>query len=191
MLLARNYIYANNESLWCKAGLLHSDISVSNLMISEDNQGFLIDLDLAIKEQRDGIWGAQAKIGTRAFMAIGALYGEEHSFMSDLESFFWVLFWICIHCERPDKSRVVPNFEEWNYLPTETLAEIKKGMTYEEGDFLRIAEDYFTPYFKTLVPWVNRLRRTVFPNDRRWKKADLKLYSSKKILHNARNDPVC
>ena len=34
--------------------------------------------------------------GTRAFMAIGVLH-EKHSFMDDLESFFRVLFWICIH----------------------------------------------------------------------------------------------
>jgi hypothetical protein len=27
-------------------------------------------------------------------MAIGALFGEQYSFMYDLESFFWVLFWI-------------------------------------------------------------------------------------------------
>ena len=35
--------------------------------------------------------------GTMVFMAIGALLGEPPSFMHDLESLFWVLFWICIH----------------------------------------------------------------------------------------------
>jgi hypothetical protein len=30
-------------------------------------------------------------------MAIGALYGYQHSFMHDLESFFYVLYWICVH----------------------------------------------------------------------------------------------
>jgi hypothetical protein len=34
---------------------------------------------------------------TKIFMAIGALIGEQHSFMHDLKSFFWVLFWICVH----------------------------------------------------------------------------------------------
>lgn len=57
---------------------------------------FLIDLDLAIKEQREQSSGARGKTGTRAFMAIG-LEDENHSFMHDLEPFFWVLFWICIH----------------------------------------------------------------------------------------------
>lgn len=53
---------------------------------------FLINLVLAIKEQRDCASGAQGKTDTRAFMAIGALLSEQHSFMHDLESFFWVLF---------------------------------------------------------------------------------------------------
>ncbi|KAH7115371.1 hypothetical protein B0J13DRAFT_209325 [Dactylonectria estremocensis] len=88
-----------------KAGFLHRDISINNLMINEDDDNpswpsFLIDLDLSIKEQRDGSSGAKGKTGTRAFMAIGVLLGEQHSFMHDLESFFWVLFWICIHYTR-------------------------------------------------------------------------------------------
>lgn len=78
-----------HESLRQKAGLPHRDISIGNLMFNESNGGFLIDLDLAIKEQH---LGAKGKIGTKAFMAIGALLGEPHSFMHDLESFFWVLF---------------------------------------------------------------------------------------------------
>ncbi|CAI6098994.1 unnamed protein product [Clonostachys chloroleuca] len=81
-----------HESLH-KAGFLHRDISINNLMINEDNDNpswpsFLIDLDLAIKEQREGVSGAKGKSGTRAFMAIGVLLGEQHSFVHDLESFF-------------------------------------------------------------------------------------------------------
>lgn len=37
-------------------------------------------------------------------IAIGALLGEQHSFMHDLESFFWVLFWICIHYDAQGKN---------------------------------------------------------------------------------------
>ena len=77
-----------HESLRRKAGLLHRDISIGNLMVGKDNRGFLIDLDLAIKEQLVGASGAKGKTGTRAFMAIRALLGEHHSFIHDLESFF-------------------------------------------------------------------------------------------------------
>lgn len=62
-------------------------------MINDDNENlswssFLIDLDLAVKEQREVASGAKGKTGTRAFMAIGVLLGDQHSFMHDLESFF-------------------------------------------------------------------------------------------------------
>src|SRR3954469_23664692 len=90
-----------------KAGILHRDISVNNVLVNEkDNSGFLIDLDLAIREKR---LKACDKTGTKVFMAIGALSGQQHSFMHDLESFFWVLFWICIHYSGPKEApRVMP-----------------------------------------------------------------------------------
>jgi hypothetical protein len=96
--------------------MLQSDISIGNLMMNEDDnnpswRSFLIDLDLAVKEQREESSGARAKIGPRAFMAIGVLYGERHSFMHDLESFFWVLFWICIHYSGPAGTGRLSKFE--------------------------------------------------------------------------------
>ena len=80
-----------------KAGFLHRDISINNLMVNEDKQNpswpsFLIDLDLAIREPQGSAFGAKGKTGTQAFMAIGALLGEQHSFMYNLKAFFWVLF---------------------------------------------------------------------------------------------------
>ncbi|PVH71275.1 hypothetical protein DL98DRAFT_615654, partial [Cadophora sp. DSE1049] len=49
---------------------------------------FLIDLDLGIEENRRGASGARGKTGTRAFMAIGTLLGEQYLFMHDFESIF-------------------------------------------------------------------------------------------------------
>jgi serine/threonine protein kinase len=79
--------------------MLQRDISPNNLLVNEDEDNsslpaFLIDLDLAIQEDRKEASGACGKTGTRAFMAIGVLLDDEqHSSMHDLESFFW----ICIH----------------------------------------------------------------------------------------------
>lgn len=163
-------------------------------MINEDAdnpswRSFLIDLDLAIKQRRESASGAQGKTGTRAFMAIGALLGEQHSFMHDLESFFWVLFWICIHCNGPDERRVVPRFDKWNYVDTGELAELEKGQVSHEGDFIRNMEENFTPYYQTLIPWVNRLRKAVFPGGGRWEKEDRELYSRMRdILRESRKD---
>ncbi|OJD26326.1 hypothetical protein ACJ73_02299 [Blastomyces percursus] len=167
-------------SLHDEAGLIQCDVSPWNLMVNEDKHNpswpaFLIDLDLAIKVERDGSSGARGKTGTRAFMPIGVLYGEKHCFMHDMKSFFWVLFCICIHYDGPGKRRVVQQFEKWNYMDTEELAHAKKGIVVDEEDFLRIAEDYFTPYYQSFIPCVNRLRRLVFSDGGRWKKPNFNL----------------
>ncbi|CAI6088586.1 unnamed protein product, partial [Clonostachys chloroleuca] len=94
------------HELLYRAGLPHRDISINNLM-EPSWRAFLIDLDLAAREQREGASGAKGETGTRALMAIGALLGEQYSFMHDLELFFWVVFWLCIHYSGPDQSRVV------------------------------------------------------------------------------------
>uniref|UniRef100_A0A0B7KK63 non-specific serine/threonine protein kinase n=1 Tax=Bionectria ochroleuca TaxID=29856 RepID=A0A0B7KK63_BIOOC len=178
-----------------KVGLLHRDISINNLMMNEDEKNpswtaFLIDLDLAVRGQREGASGAKGKTGTRAFMAIGALLDDEHSFMHDLESFFWVLFWICIHYNGPDDGKPVPRYENWNYVDTDELAALKQGEITVEEDFLKRADKHFTSHYRPLIPWVNRLRRKVFPNGGRWMKLEPELYSSmKKILHDAQKDP--
>ncbi|KAH8742256.1 hypothetical protein F5883DRAFT_674415 [Diaporthe sp. PMI_573] len=138
---------------------------------------FLIDLDLAIREQREGASGAKGKTGTRAFMAIGALLGEQHSFMHDLESFFWVLFWICIHYNGPDESRVIPRFEKWNFVDTEELAGMKLGVVAKEAIFIKTITDNFTPYYQPLIPLLGRLRKMVFPGGGPWEREDDGLYS--------------
>jgi len=69
---------AGYESLYLQAGIIQRDISTGNLMMNEDSANpscpaFLIDLDLAIREQRQESSGARGRTGTRAFMAMGAL----------------------------------------------------------------------------------------------------------------------
>ncbi|CAG9987750.1 unnamed protein product [Clonostachys byssicola] len=195
LLSALEACIEGHESLRSKAGILHRDISINNLMINEDDEnpswrGFLIDLGLAIHEQREGVSGARGRVGTRVFMAIGVLLGERHSFMHDIESFFWVLFWICIHYDGPHRARVVRHFDEWHTAGADQLADLKKGKIGHEGDFIRFAKENFTQYYQPLVPWVNRVRKIVFPNGGRWEKEDAALYSRfRKILRDAQEDP--
>jgi hypothetical protein len=164
-------------------------------MINEDDDNpswssFLIDLDLAIKEPREVASGAKGKTGTRAFMAIGALLGEQHSFMHDLESFFWVLFWICIHYDGQGKDTRPTEFESWNYESDNKLVRSKVGTIGDESIFLKIVEESFSTYYQPLILWVNRLRKKVFPNGEKWKRSEMELYSSmKEILRDARKDP--
>jgi hypothetical protein len=196
MLAALEGCIEGYESLHTRAGMLQRDVSLGNLIMNEEDDNpswpsFLIDLDLGIKELREGSSGARGKTGTRAFMAIGVLYREKHSFRHDLESFFWVLFWICVHYNGPgQKSIVVPRFDKWNFVDMQELAELKKGTVSHEGDFNKTLDENFTPYYQPLKPWVNRLRKVVFPSGGRWEKDDIRLYSlMKEVLREARKDP--
>jgi len=165
------------KSLQQKAGLLYQDISIGNLMVGKDNRGFLIDLDLAIKEQHISASGAKGKTSIRAFIAIRALLSKQHSFIHDLELFFWVLFWICIHCNSPGEGKVVAQFDKWNYADTGELAKLKLGTVSDEDIFRKTTEEFFTEYYRPLVPWVIRLRKAVFPGGGRWKREDSGLYT--------------
>jgi hypothetical protein len=50
-----------------------------------------------MKEEREKLSGARGKTGMRAFMAIGPLPAEKQFSLNDIESFFFVLFWFCVH----------------------------------------------------------------------------------------------
>ncbi|WVO17060.1 hypothetical protein L204_104747 [Cryptococcus depauperatus] len=165
LLAAMERCIAGHESL-LQAGFLHRDISINNLMIDEDNDNaFLIDLDLAIKVSRVGASGAKGITGTRAFMAIGILLGDEHSFMHDLESFFWVLFWICIHYDGPGKH-ISSEYDKWNYKEDSELAGLKLVTIGSERRFLNTTRAHFTPFYKPLIPLMNKIRKRSFPTAR-------------------------
>jgi len=181
LLAALEGCIEGHESLR-RAGFLHRDISINNLMVNNDNSNpswpsFLIDLDLAVREQREGASGAKGKTGTRAFMAIGALLGEQHTFMHDLESFFWVLFWICIHYDEPRQGRAVRQFDKWNYVDMEELAKQKLGTVAQEAIFMWTITDHFTPHYRPLIPLLGRLRKMVFPGGGPWEREEDGLYS--------------
>ncbi|KAL7791912.1 hypothetical protein V8C37DRAFT_381731 [Trichoderma ceciliae] len=181
-----------HESLYRQAGLLHRDISINNLMINEEEEdplrrAFLIDLDLAIEATRTAASGANGKTGTRAFMAIGVLFGEQHTYMHDLESFFWVLFWICVHYEGPGLSVGPTKYEKWNYMSDDDLAIFKAGFVSDERRFLEQAGTTFTTYYRPLIPCVNKLRRAIFPDGKPQNGQDAGLYAVMKgILREAR-----
>ncbi|KAI1744015.1 hypothetical protein F4680DRAFT_408192 [Xylaria scruposa] len=177
-----------------KAGILHRDISIGNLIINEDVNNpspfsFLIDLDHAIKEER--LSASEKKTGTLIFMSIGVLKGDRHSFMDDLESFFWVLLWICINYEA--RGEYIEPCMLAGYLDRNNIRDLfvfKKSLIDEEPYFLKKAQESFTPYYQPLIRWVNELRKVVFPNDRRWMEEDPLLYARMTaVLQEAQEDP--
>ncbi|KAG6238245.1 hypothetical protein E4U24_007204 [Claviceps purpurea] len=193
-----------HQSLY-EAGILHRDISINNLMINEETKQswphFLIDLDHAIEIDRHDASTERTKTGTRAFMAIGLLQGEEHSFLHDLESFFWVLLWICIHYGKSGKdSRTSPRFDKWNYLNDLDLLVHKQRVIFSHNDFIEFAKREFMPYYKPLIPYVVQLRGVlayiaelpgqVFKTSTPLKKTGPELYSQMiNVLRKAQKDP--
>lgn len=103
LLLAFVGAIKGHQSLY-QNRILHRDVSINNIMITlcehpraDGLCGFLIDLDLAIETSVIAPSGAPHRTGTMEFMAIGALNREVHTFRHDLESFLYVLLWICIN----------------------------------------------------------------------------------------------
>ena len=58
--------------------------------------------------------------------------------MHDLESFSWLLFWICIHFDGPKMDRVISRFDKWNYVDTDERVEAQcciEGEDVHENDY--------------------------------------------------------
>jgi len=70
------------------AEILHRDLSIENITVSEKENETLINLDLAIKTCNIKASEASSKTDTRVFMFIDELLNEDHNFMQDLELLF-------------------------------------------------------------------------------------------------------
>ena len=183
--------FLGHQSL-LKAGILHRDISIGNILLTEtEDDGFLIDLDLAIKVKDHEPSGAPSRTGTKVFMSIGALLGHQHTFMHDLESFFWVFFWICVHYEGPDQDGKMrertADFETWNYLIPKALATTKSGVVSQT--MFPSVDDDVTKYCTPLLPCLKELHGVVFPGHTTWQREDDNLYAEMiQVFRNAKRD---
>ncbi|KAG6095125.1 hypothetical protein E4U31_006005 [Claviceps sp. LM219 group G6] len=98
-----------HRSLYMESGILHRDISINNIIITDPSEadgykGMLIDLDLA-KKMDEGPSGARFRTGTIEFMAVGVLLGQQHTYRHDLESFLYVFIWLCFVYGAKGKGR--------------------------------------------------------------------------------------
>lgn len=122
-------------------------------------------------------------------MGIGPLYGEDHLNIHDKESFFWLLFWICVHWNGPGQDLSRSEYDSWNLKNTEELAREKAGLIIEEEKFMYDVEKIFTPYCRTLVSCIQDLREVVFPGGKRRRSEDPTLHSKMtNLLAKARED---
>ncbi|KAK7680255.1 hypothetical protein QCA50_016764 [Cerrena zonata] len=116
------------ETVQCHAllwslGILHGDLSVTNLMVDPENKkGILVDFDLATVAHNDTIDACPLhgndRTGTMAFMALELLREEglqgkiPRLYRHDLESFCWVFLWIC-YCYDNGKFMIHFPFGDW------------------------------------------------------------------------------
>lgn len=128
-------------------------------------KGFLIDLDMAKVIGSDGS-GAMNRTGTMEFMAINVLRRSvPHSYRDDLESFFYVLIWICVmyestgdrHYIRDEKSspRVL------NGWARADAADVKYAQMTAEGRFREVL-DGFSDGFRELESMMKEIRQALF-----------------------------
>lgn len=96
-------------------------------------------------------------------MSINALRREAPTFLHDVESFFWILYWICCSSTGPQKREVPVEFEMWNFHPPETLVKLKLG-TIAEETYKEEMETNFTEYYRPLIPWMKQLSQLIFPH---------------------------
>ncbi|GJE92080.1 hypothetical protein PsYK624_082330 [Phanerochaete sordida] len=73
-----------------RAGILHRDISLRNVMMTSEGRGILNDWDFSGQKERLG-----TGVGTWAFMSVGLLTNPEklQDVEDDLEAVFWVLLY--------------------------------------------------------------------------------------------------
>lgn len=157
--------------LLSKAKILHRDISENNIIITDpetaDNfSGMLIDLDLAIKDGERT--GGKHMTGTMEFMAIDVLRGVEHTYRHDLESFFYVLLWMCarrawergFQCSTRDQPwRNI--LGKWYGSNAADVADAKRGNMHTDG-FKDILNE-FVPAFDYIKPLCRKLQSILFP----------------------------
>ncbi|KAA8895630.1 hypothetical protein FN846DRAFT_968730 [Sphaerosporella brunnea] len=147
-----------HRHMYTEHRVLHRDVSVNNVIIlPAPDYAALIDFDLAILTTRDHGSGATHRTGTFDFMAHEVLAGKSHTALHDIESFFYVLLWLCIYF-LPGGQRRIPT-------PRHTVFTDPKEHTKDPFTVAKHAKGYYArgPAFRdealpTLPPEAQCLR---------------------------------
>ena len=161
-----------HRSLYTAGKILHRDISENNIIITDPKEtngftGMLIDQDLA-KEIGSGPSGARHQTGTMEFMAIEVLRLVSHSYRHDLESFFYVLLWMCARraWERRFRCRAAhqPKESMLSKWYTGSYKEIAQSKMYAMGvDGLKELLEEFPAVFDRVKLLCEEIRGILFP----------------------------
>lgn len=163
-----------HRSLYKDGKILHRDISEYNIIITDPKKqadgfsGMLIDMDLA-KEIGSGRSGARHQTGTMEFMAIQVLQRIAHTYRHDLESFFYVLLWICARrtwereflcsaVDRPKRNILI----KWYTGSFDDIADAKEHHMGVRGFKSVLGE--FPQAFGHVKPLCEKIRGVLFPH---------------------------
>ncbi|KAL1755703.1 hypothetical protein FB107DRAFT_212902 [Schizophyllum commune] len=190
-------------------GILHNDISENNIMLRAQitdrlRRGLLIDLDSAtyISEPSSAACAGH-HLGTLPFMSCTLLLypGLPHLPIHDLESFLYVLMWICTSYAGPMSARRT-GFDPFRSPmglwftgdPTE-VGKLKEKIMYQPpSKFRAFLDDTFDPYFDDLKDCVCEIRRAILFNAEDTTHEDildiLELHACAQQPHDKRRRPV-
>ncbi|KAL9098173.1 MAG: hypothetical protein Q9163_006116 [Psora crenata] len=161
-----------HRSLYIDGKILHRDISENNIIITDSKEtngftGMLIDMEYG-KENGNRRSGARQQTGTMEFMAIQVLQRVAHTYRHDLESFFYVLLWICARrvWEREFKCSAVDRpkesmLSEWYTGSFKEIARRKEYAMSVNG-FEELLDEFPTA-FDNLKPLGKKIRGILFP----------------------------
>ncbi|KAA8912116.1 hypothetical protein FN846DRAFT_933752 [Sphaerosporella brunnea] len=136
LLLSLKQAIEAHRHMYTQHRVLHRDVSKNNILLNPSGPGgFLIDFDLAIFTDRTGVTGASHRTGTFDFMALDVLLplpNQQHTPLHDLESFFYVLLWVCIYYSKdgirrdpPPKDTIFAPQAKTDVTPWETASGLK------------------------------------------------------------------
>ncbi|KAL2044998.1 hypothetical protein N7G274_002773 [Stereocaulon virgatum] len=170
LLIALRDAINAHRSLYLKGNILHRDISENNIIITGTEKkdgnvaGMLIDLDLA-KVAGSGRSGARHQTGTMEFMAIEVLQGIDHTYRHDLESFFYVLIWLCARrgwdlCKNPEGRPAESRLRNWYAGTFDQIVDAKEHHMGADG-FQKILME-FPLAFNTVKTLCTEIRGILF-----------------------------
>ncbi len=157
------------RSLYLEANVLHRDVSPQKIIIApRDRQdsgapaGILIDLGFALDLTNPP--SERRLVGSRGFMAIGILGGDDHTYRHDLESLFYVFLWVAI-CHDGATSHHVPQTSRLHaWRGSDFLAVFhQKRKDMQPMEFEKWAEDEFTQPFRPYLPLATTIHQLLFP----------------------------
>ncbi|KZS96685.1 hypothetical protein SISNIDRAFT_450391 [Sistotremastrum niveocremeum HHB9708] len=167
--------------------ILHRDVSFGNILMTEQvdpelrrRRGYLIDLDFAKDLASKAAietrlppptasnvtsTGKKARVtGTLPFIAIDVLRGDEnHRDVHDLESFFWVIVWMCLKYQGPNYNPVNLRAEPVDSYRFRVLEKMPRCKNLDDGGAYKSSvlsdceddtrlEEAFDPYFASVIP---------------------------------------